>query len=290
MHLRHDLLHAFTPLFTPCIYTIFYAMHLRHTDGWEVIGTKENTVQAKTVDLTPDVSTPAVVTPDVSTPAVVTPEVSTPAVVAVVDAPALADDDAAKPKGDDNATLGIECNVFLKDLRQQLEKLPEVDRVRLARHLGKCLDSFLVGEGKAVDIESFDIPQKQLRLSQMEEKNPLVIKIWPRKKGLDRLGCYIPVCYQRPHDQRRYVYFKQEKPCTVENPNFIKYAQAYLDKIWKKHKSYDEAYNWIWDPSWMPRKEHPGLTEIREKYLTMFKRKQQAVYDNMKKKKDEENR
>ena len=145
-------------------------MHLRQTDGWEVLCTKENREQAKTVDLTPDVSTPA-----------------------------------AKPKNDDNAPLGIECCVFLKDLRQELEKLPEYDRVRLVRHLGKCLDSFLIGEANAVDIESFDIPQDHLSLSQLGEKNPLVIKIWKRKTGLDRLGYYIPVSYQRPQDQRRYV-------------------------------------------------------------------------------------
>ena len=225
-------------------------MHLRQTDGWEVLCTKENREQAKTVDLTPDVSTPA-----------------------------------AKPKNDDNAPLGIECCVFLKDLRQELEKLPEYDRVRLVRHLGKCLDSFLIGEANAVDIESFDIPQDHLSLSQLGEKNPLVIKIWKRKTGLDRLGYYIPVSYQRPQDIRRYVYFKQEKPCTVMNPNFIEYAQAYLDKNWKKHKTNDEAYEWIWDSRWIPRSEHPGLTEIRQKYLAMFKRKQQAVYDDLKKKK-----
>ena len=135
------LLHIFTPYCTPCTYANIYAMHLRQTDGWEVLCTKENREQAKTVDLTPDVSTPA-----------------------------------AKPKNDDNVPLGIECNVFLKDLRQELEKLPEVDRIRLVRHLGKCLDSFLVGESKAVDIESFDIPQKHLRECQVEGKNPLVIK------------------------------------------------------------------------------------------------------------------
>ena len=245
-------------------------MHLHHTDGWEAVGTKENSVTPKTVDLTPDVSTPATV-------------------VAVVDAVTPAGDAAAKPAGVEKpAPLGIECKVFLQDVRQQLDKLPEIDRVRLVRHLGKCLDSFLVGEAKAVDIESFDIPQKTLDKCQVEEKNPLVIKIWARATGKDRLGFYIPVGYQRPNDLRRYVYFKQEQPCTCLNVNFLEYAQAYLDKIWKKHKSYDEAYQWMWNPAWVTRSEHPALTEIREKYTHMFQKKQQAVYDSLKKKKDEE--
>jgi hypothetical protein len=53
MHLRQYLRHAFTPIFTPCIYAIFYAMHLRHTDGWEVLCTEANTAQAKKKELTP---------------------------------------------------------------------------------------------------------------------------------------------------------------------------------------------------------------------------------------------